>query len=1060
VNCSACGWSGPAGASFCGGCGQPLTVACSGCGGSNPGVNRFCQYCGAKLSAAHETEEPAAAAPEPEPEIAVPAGERRHLTVMFCDLADSTALSERLDPEDLREVVRRYYATCTAVIEQADGYIAHYLGDGILAYFGYPAAHEDDPVVAVRAGLGIAEAIQSTDLAVRVGVHTGLAVIGEMGAGRRRQESDVVGETPNIAARLQGLAGRNQVVVSGTTRRLVEGFFVVEALGEVSLKGVSRPMAAFQVVAEKRARSRLEIAAERGLTPLVGRGREMAELLERWEQAEGGSVVLLCGEPGIGKSRLVRELGDRVATDLGLRVELRGSPHHLNTVLHPVVDLLRRILGPDPDPDAALDAMEGLADLGGVPRPEAVPVLAELVTLPYARRHPAPARSPELRKRRTLDVLSRLLAGLATGRPVFIAVEDVHWMDPTTLELVGRIVDAGPVPGLVTVMTHRPEFTPPWPDRAHVTHLTLNRLSQAQVEEVVSGLAGERPLPHGVVQTIRDRTDGVPLFVEELTQMVLESGSDQQSIPLTLRDSLMARLDRLGPAREVAQLAATIGREAPLALLQTVAPAGTALHDSLGRLVQAGIVDQWGLASDAVYVFRHALVHDAAYDSLLRSTRRRFHCAIADALEDGVGGAAAVSPEVIGHHCAAGGLTERALRAYHEAGRKAIAVSGCLEAIGHLRLALELLATLPAGPDRDRAELGLVLTLGAPLAAVQGYGAPEVEANYARAARLCESVDDPEQLFGALYGMFRVRHVRAEYDAALELGRRLERLAAATSRPALSLGAHRALGITYFYQGALKEAVAHMEAAVTERAASDVPPGDVLQELNDVADPVIVSQSTGACALWLLGRPDEAKATSARAVAAARQLGHPFTLALALYFQALLWRFIREPEASTARAAEALAYAREQEFLSWTGWSGVLHGAGLVTDGEVDAGLAAIRQGLAVWEATGSRFFTSVFLAFLAEGLAAQGRRDEALDTLEEARRFAVETGERLWLPEIHRLKGDLLAASPGTTAREAAERELVTALELARRGGAAALEQRARASLDALSGTGHTLGR
>ena len=1048
TSCAACGWTVQGGASFCGGCGQPLTLVCSRCGGSNPAANRFCQHCGAGLSAVEQPQPP-----RPGPAGSEPAGERRHLTVMFCDLADSTALSERLDPEDMRDVVRSYHAGCAAVIEAADGYIAHYLGDGILAYFGYPTAHEDDPVVAVRAGLDIVEAVRNSELGVRVGVHTGLAVIGEMGAGRSRQASDVVGETPNVAARLQGLAGRNQVVVSATTARLVEGFFVTEALGDVALKGISRPMPVFRVLAETKARSRLEIAAGRGLTPLVGRAREMVVLTERWEAGDGG-VVFVCGEPGIGKSRLVREVGDRVGADAGVRLELRCSPHHSNTVLHPVADTLRRILGPDPDPDAALDVIEELADLGGVSRAEAVPIVAELAGVPYELRHPAPRWSPELRKHRTLDVLASLVAGLARRYPLLVAVEDVHWMDPTTLELVGRIVDAEPVPGLLTIITHRPEFVPPWPDRAHVTRLTLNRLSAGQVEAVVDGLAGGQPLGDAVRRTIRERTDGVPLFVEELTQMILESGAgDDHGIPLTLRDSLMARLDRLGPAREVAQIAATIGREAPLPLLRAVAPAVPGgLDDALRRLVDAGLLYPRGLAPDVVYVFHHALVQDAAYDSMLRSTRQQFHRAIADTLEERgtEAGLAEAPPEVVGHHCAAGGLTERAVAAYLEAGRRAIAVSGHREAIAHLRLAVDLVATLPAGQERDRTELSVRLALGAPMAAMLGYAAPDVEANYSRAEELCRSVDDPDELFGALYGMFRTRMLRAEYDTTLELGLRLGQIAAARSRPALTLAAHRALGTSHFYRGELTEAVRHVEAAFAERAAHGIRPGDALKELNDIADPVVISQTQGSCVLWLLGRTDEAEAMSARAEAEARALRHPFTLAFTLGFRATLGLMMRRPREAVVWATEALAYSEEQEILLWTGYSRVTLGGALVVDGDADAGVPAIRQGIAEWQSTGACNFTTMSLAFLAEGLAVRGHFEEALETVDEARRSALETRERFWLAEIHRLRGELLAGRP-EPALDEAEAELATAVEVARGQGARALEDRARATLENL---------
>jgi class 3 adenylate cyclase/predicted ATPase len=1045
--CAACRWTTDASASFCGGCGQPLLTRCPSCGGANPAANRFCQHCGTEFSSSDEV---------PGPDVATPelAGERRHLTVMFCDLANSTALSERLDPEDMREVVRSYHSACAAVIEAAEGFIAHYLGDGILAYFGYPAASEDDPVVAVRAGLDIVDAVSRSELGVRVGVHTGLAVIGEMGAGRSRQASDVVGETPNVAARLQGLAGCNQVVMSATTARLVEGFFVTEALGEMALKGISRPMPVFRVLAETKARSRLEVAAERGLTPLVGRAREMAALTERWVAGDG-AVVFISGEPGIGKSRLVREIGDRVSAEAGVRLELRCSPHHRNTVLHPVVDMLARFTGADPDPDAVLDAIEQLADQAGIPRSDAVPVVAGLLGLPYEPRHPTPRWSPELRKHRTLDVLADLVTGLARRYPLAVAVEDIHWMDPTTLELVGRIVDADPVPGLLVIITHRPEFVPPWPDRAHVTRLTLNRLSPAQVEEVVDGLVGGHPLGEAVRRSIGERTDGVPLFVEELTRMVIETGaSDDHGIPLTLRDSLMARLDRLGPARDVAQMAATIGREAPLPLLRAVAPAVPGgLDDALRRLVDAGLLYPRGLAPDVVYLFRHALVQDAAYDSILRSTRQQFHRAIADALDKyraGTGEAIEVAPEVVGYHCAAGGLTERAIAAYQEAGRRAIAVSGNREAIAHLRLALDLVATLPVGHERDRTELSVRLMLGAPMAAALGYAAPDVEANYSRAGELCRSVDDPDELFGALYGMFRTRMLRAEYDTILELGVRLEQLAAVRPRPALALAAHRALGTAHFYRGELAEALRHVQAAMAERAAHGIRPGDALAELNDIADPVVIAQTQGSCVLWLLGREEEAETMSVRALAEARALGHPFTLAFTLGFRATLGVFLRRPGEAVAWAEEALAYAENQEILLWTGYSRVIRGGALVTEGDAEAGVAAIRQGIAEWQATGACNFSSLSLAFLAEGLAALGDFDEALVTVDEARRSAVETGERFWLAEIHRLRGQILVEMPEPPWDEA-EAEVATALDVARCQGAHALEDRARATLGTL---------
>ncbi len=1069
MNCQACGAASPEGAPFCGACGVSLSTACPKCGASNPPVNRFCAQCGSRVGA----EEPAPTHQQVAAQYEE--GQRRHLTVMFCDLADSTRLAERLDPEDMREVVRAYQGACAAVLERFSGYIAHYLGDGILAYFGYPQAHEDDAILAVRAGLAITDAVpqlrlpasSTEELAVRVGIHTGLAVIADMGAGKQRQRTDVVGETPNIAARLQAMAGRNEVVVSGSTHLLAEGFFVSDALGQLELKGISRPMVAYRVRGVSGARTRLDVFAGRGFTPLVGRKREMELLWERWAQAKAGDgqVVFVGGEPGIGKSRLVHELRERAVGDGGFVIQLEGSAHHEHSMLHPLIEHLRRALELDANRDegAALRRVERLMDVSGVPRPDGVPPIADLLGIPYDTNYPIPNWSPEARKRRTLDTLTHLLVGLTTRQPVLLVAEDMQWMDPTTLELLGDELSAKPIAGLLTVLTHRPWFVPPWPEYAHVARITLSRLSPGQVDEIVQYLTRDRELPARLKKTISERTDGIPLFVEELTQVVLEAGTaevpggsglgmQEEAIPAKLRDWLMARLDRLGPASEVAQLAAAIGREVPYELLRAVAGRDEpGLQADLARLVESGLLYRRGVVPAATFTFKHALIHDVAYDSLLRSTRHQLHRAIVGAIEASFPDVAADQPETLARHCASGGLPEQAIRYSHQAGRQAIARSAHLEAIGHLSRALELVPALAAGPERDRIELELLITMGAPLTSFRGYGAPEVEEIYSRAHQLCESLHDDERLFRALYGMFRVRLVRAEYAAAFDIGNRLEHLASVSGRHSLAIGAHRALGSTRFYAGDNPtRALAHLETAIRLHEESGDAVGEALRELNDVADPVVTCRAYAGWVLWLLDRPEEARAMSDTAIAEAGQLGHPFTIALALCLDAWLCQFSNDPGATRTRAAEALAFSTEQEFPFWMGWAATLEGWAQVRQGEAEAGIAQMRRGLVDWQSTGSRLGKTYFLILLADGLRLGGRPREALDMLDEALLLARETGEGFCLSEIHRFQGELLLTSPEHRAH--AEEAIRRAVEVAREQGAVTFEARARRRLAALA--------
>jgi class 3 adenylate cyclase len=592
-----------------------------------------------------------------------PEAERRQLTVLFCDLVDSTVLASQLDPEDLREVVRAYQETCAKVIARFEGHIAQYLGDGLLVYFGYPQAHEDDAQRAVRAGLGMVEAVgqlnshlgqeREVHLAVRLGIHTGLVVVGDVGGGTR-QEQLALGETPNLAARLQGIATPNTLVISAATFQLLGGFFACQPLGTPLLKGLAQPLAVYRVLSESMARSRLEAVGTTGLTPLVGREPEVGLLLERWAQVKDGvgQVVLLSGEAGIGKSRLVQVLTEQVATEpQAWLTPCQCSPYYQNTALYPLIDLLERVaLGFEREeaPQQKLRKLEGFVVQYGLPLAEAVPLFAALLSLPLPADYAPLTMSPEQQKQKILQALLMILLRIAAQQPVLFVMEDLHWVDPTTLEFLSLLVDQGPTARILALLTFRPDFSPPWTGRSHLTKVTLPRLLRRQAAEMTGQVAHRKALPPEVVEQVVAKTDGVPLFVEELTKMVLESGLLQEraeryeltgplpplAIPTTLHDSLMARLDRLATVKGLAQLGASLGREFSYALLQAVSPwdEGTLQH-GLQQLVEAEFLYQQGLPPQATYLFKHALIQEAAYQSLLRSTRQHYHQRISRALE-------------------------------------------------------------------------------------------------------------------------------------------------------------------------------------------------------------------------------------------------------------------------------------------------------------------------------------------------------------------------------------------------------------------------------------------
>jgi predicted ATPase/class 3 adenylate cyclase len=1004
----------------------------------------------------------------------VPEAERRQLTVLFCDLVDSTALAGRLDPEDYREVVRAYQASCVEVVRRFDGHIAQYLGDGLLVYFGYPVAHEDDALRAVRAGLAMIEAIgplnarlereHGVRLAVRLGVHTGLVVVGEMGAGARH-ESLALGETPNLAARLQGLAAPDTMVMSATTFRLVQGLFECRELGPQTLKGVATPVRVYQVVRESGAQSRLEVAGPTGLTPLVGREQEVGLLLERWAQVkEGlGQVVWLSGEAGIGKSRLVQVLKEHVANEPHLRWECRCSLYYQNSAFYPLVDLFQRALRltSEDAPEDKLRKLEETLAPYPVSLLEVVPFLAVLLSLPLPDRYPSLSLSTQRQKQKTMEAVLAVLQALAARQPVLFIVEDLHWGDPSTLELLSLLIDQGPTARILTLLVFRPEFRPPWGFRAHVTPLTLARLPQHQTEVMVERVAGSMELPAEVRRQLVVKTDGVPLFVEELTKMVLESGWLQEregryeltgplpalAIPATLQDSLMARLDRLGTAKEVAQWGATLGRAFPYELLQAVMPWDAAtLQHALARLAEAELLYQQGLPPAATYLFKHALIQEVAYQSLLRSRRQQAHQRIAQVLEAQFPDAAQTQPELLAHHYTEAGLKAQALPYWQRAGQRAIERSAYLEARVHLTKGLEVLKTVPDTPERTQQELDLQTMLGSVLIATQGGASPEVERVYARARELCRQVGDTRQLFPTLRGLHRFYLGRGQMEAARELGAQLLSLAQRVQDPALLVQAHLELGSTLYALGEVVSARAHLEQGM----ALYHPRQSHSLTFRDMADPGVVCRGYAAWTLWVLGYPDQACKRSHEALSLAEELSHPVSLAAALYFAAVLHHFRREGPAAQERAAMMVALAREQGFMQPLSAGTILGGWALALQGRGEEGIAQMRQGLAARRALGSERTWLFFLAMLADAYQTLGQAEAGLHVLAEALGEAHTTVARYYEAELYRLKGELLLVRSHERHREA-ETCFRQALEVARRQQAKSLELRAAMSLSRL---------
>jgi class 3 adenylate cyclase/tetratricopeptide (TPR) repeat protein len=1007
------------------------------------------------------TPDPGATATASAREPAASSAERRQLTVMFCDLVGSTTLSTKLDPEDLRAVIGAYHRCATEFIERNGGFVAKYMGDGVLAYFGYPRADEHDAERAARAGLVLVEAvpklvtIAGSPLQVRVGVATGLVVVGDLIGTGAAQEQAVVGETPNLAARLQALAEPGSVVVSGITRQLIGGLFEYHALGPVMLKGFAEGTPAWRVVGASAAESRFE-ALRASTTPLVGRDEEIDLLLRRWQQAKGGDgqVVLICGEPGIGKSRIAQTLMERLGAEPYIRLRYFCSPHHQDSALYPSIAQLERVAGfrREDTSEERLNKLEAVLARGTNEVRDIAPLFAELLSIPTGDRYPPVNLTPQKRKEKTIQAQLAQVDGLSGREPVLMLYEDLHWSDPTTRESLDLLVDRVSSLRVLVIITFRPEFAPPWIGRPHVTMLSLNRLPPRQRAAMIAEITGGKSLPKEITDQIIARTDGVPLFVEELTKSVLESGivkdagdhyaavgaAAQVAIPTSLHASLLARLDRLAPTREIAQIGAALGRSFSHELISEVAQMPRDQVDqALAQLVRAELIFRRGTPPDAEYTFKHALVQDAAYSTLLRARRQQLHARIAATLEQRFNAFAIAQPAVMAQHYTEAGLPERALGYWLKAGQQAVARSAMAEAVAQLRKGLELLANVPESPLRSEQELNLLTALGPALIATKGYSASEVGETIVAARALAERLNRSEYLAQLLYGQWGFHFVRGEHRQALLDAQQVRRLGEERNiKTVLELGQFYQ-AIVHFQLGEFLAAFELMEQCRT---------------LADHAQSVVQGAEDGrmgirawrGITLTYLGHLDQGRAQMDKSRSVARDLQLSYTVAMALTFSGWFAYSTGSSDEVRRYSDEGVALSSEQGFPVWLALGLSQNGWALAMQGRQLEGLEFATKGLGLMRAIGCVCTSPWVLAELASIHIKLGRIGEALEVLAEAQQIIEATEERRDESGVHRLRGDGLAAAGDQLS---AENSYQRALAVARHQSAKVYELQAATS-------------
>jgi predicted ATPase/class 3 adenylate cyclase len=1000
--------------------------------------------------------------------------ERRQITVLFSDLVDSTVLSGRMDPEDLRGIISLYHRCCTGIIERNGGFVAKYMGDGVLAYFGYPQAREHDAEGAVRAGLAMVDAvpkletaIAGTSLKVRVGIATGLVVVGDLIGSGEAQERGIVGATPNLAARLQAIAEPNTVVIAEATRRFLGNLFELQDLGAKDLKGMSGSVRAWAALRPSPVESRFEALHQAGLTALIGREEESELLLRRWSRAKTGEgqVVLIVGEPGIGKSRLTVELLESLAGEPHTRLRYFCSPQHTDSALYPIIGQMERAAGlvHDDTPQARLDKLDAVLAQTSTSN-ENTALFADMLSLPNDGRYPTVDLTPEERRQRTLEALTAQLVELASQTPVLMIFEDAHWVDPTSLESLGRIVDRIKTLPALLIVTFRPEFNAPWVGQSHVTSLTLNRLGERETAAIIACIVGNKELPRDVMAEIVERTDGIPLFVEEMTKAVLEAESEgvvrraiaavpspTLPVPASLHAPLMARLDRLGSAKEVAQVGAAIGREFSYALLAAVVrKPEVELRSALNRLVAAGLLFRQGLPPHATYLFKHALVQDAAYSTLLREPRRMLHGRIAETIESRFVEIAESRPELLAHHCTEAQLIETAAGWWAKAGLQSQSRSALVESVEQLKRALDLIATLPSTAALRRQQIKLQLACVNALMYTKGYAASETKAAVEqarlyieRAGTLGEPPEDPLLLFSVLYGVWAANYMAFNGDALRTLAAQFLALAEKeTASSPLTVG-HRLMGMSLLETGDIAQSRGHYD-----RALALYDPAEHRPLATRFGQDVRVSiLSYRSLALWLLGYPEAALADSSQALKDAREIGQAPTLIYALIHASWTDILCGNYLAANPKLVECIALANEKGTSLLKAAGIMLQGILLSLTGKAVDAVQMLTFGLTAYQATGATVYGPWYLSCLTRAYAELGQFDDAWRFIGEAMTAVERTKETWFEAEVNRVAGEvaLMQSRPN---RAKAEAYFNRALMVARQQQAKSWELRATMSL------------
>ena len=995
---------------------------------------------------------------------------------MFSDLVGSTALSTRMDPEDLREIIAAYHKCVAEIVRRFDGFVAQYLGDGVLVYFGYPQAHEDDAERAVRSGLEVTAAVSGlktrASLQTRVGIATGLVVVGDLMDSGSATARGIVGETPNLAARLQGIAEPNMVVIAESTRKLLGNLFELADLGAKDLKGIAGPTRAWAALRASSAEGRFEAMHATGLTALVGREEESELLLRRWSKAKTGEgqVVLLSGEAGIGKSRLTAALLESLFTEPHTRLRYFCSPQHTDSAFYPIIGQLERAarLARDDTPQARLDKFDTLLAQSST-SPQDAALLAELLSLPNDGRYPPIDLAPQQRRQRTLDALILQLEALARQNPVLMILEDAHWTDPTSLEVFGQAVSRIATVRVLLIVTFRPEFDPPWIGRPHVTALTINRLAEREVGAMIDRVVGNKPVPGSIRQDIIERTDGIPLFVEEMTKAVLEADSESAAehavaavpspslaVPASLHASLMARLDRLGPAKEVAQIGAVIGREFSYALLTAVVRKPEAeLNLALDRLIQSGLLFRQGVPPHASYLFKHALVQDTAYGTLLREPRRALHARIADVLESQFADIAANQPELLARHCTEAGLLEKAAGLWGKAGQRSLERSALVEAAGQLTRALDQIAALPTTPALRRERIKLQVALITPLIPLKGHAAPETKAAAEQARLLIEQAEamgePPEDsllFFSVLYAFWVANYVAFSGDVVRSLAAQFLALAEKQGATVPLMIGHRLKAISLASTGDIAEGRAHYDRALALYDPAEHRPL-AMRFGQDAGVTVLCHRSW---ALFCLGYPEAALADAQNAFKDAREIGHAATLMHALAYASFTHIQCGNYLTANALVDELVALADEKGALLWKAIGMTHQGWLFARTGKALDAVHMITSGVNAWRSTRATVWVPLYLSYLARAYADIGNFEDAWRCIGEAI-TAVETAkEKLWETEIHRTAGEIALLSPEPDAAKA-EAYFERALGVARAQQAKSWELRAAMSMARLWG-------